>query len=45
MNVALRAELDRRRRYRLLAEMLDRLDKEHGPIDAKLVDKYGALLQ
>lgn len=45
MNVALRAELERRRRYRLLAEMLDRLDEEHGRIDTKLVDKYVALLQ
>jgi antitoxin CcdA len=44
VNVALRAQLERRRRRRLLAELLDRLDEEHGPVDEALVEKYTRLL-
>jgi antitoxin CcdA len=45
LNLALRAELERRRRNRLLLEMLDRLDAEHGPVDESLVEKYTGLLR
>jgi antitoxin CcdA len=45
VNQALRAELDRRRRNRLLVELLDQLDAEHGPVDESLVQKYVELLQ
>ena len=44
VNVAVRAELERRRRHRLLAELLDQLDAEHGPVDESLVEKYAGLL-
>lgn len=44
LNMALRAELERRRRNRLLVELLDRLDSEHGPVDESLVEKYSGLL-
>jgi antitoxin CcdA len=44
VNMALRAELDRRRRHRLLVALLDRLDAEHGPVDESLVEKYVELL-
>jgi hypothetical protein len=43
INVAVRAELDRRR-HRLLVEFLDQLDTEHGPVDESLVEKYIGLL-
>ena len=45
VNQALRVELERRRRNRLLAELLDRLDAEHGPVDESLVEKYIRLLE
>lgn len=45
VNTALRGELQRRRRRQLLAELLDRLDEEHGPVDPALVDKYIRLLE
>ena len=45
VNQALRAELERRRRNRLLVELLDRLDSEHGPVDESLVEKYAGLLE
>lgn len=45
VNQALRAELERRRRDRLLVEPLDRLDTEHGPVDESLVEKYVGLLR
>jgi len=45
VNQALRAELDRRRRNRLLVELLDQLDAEHGPVDEPLVQTYVELLQ
>lgn len=44
VNAALREELERRRRRRLLGKLLDRLDAELGPIDPALVDKYVELL-
>jgi len=44
VNVALRAELERRRRNRLLMQLLDQLDAEHGPIDESLIAKYVRLL-
>lgn len=44
VNAALRRELGRRRRQRLLVELLDQLDAEHGSIDLGLVDKYIKLL-
>lgn len=45
VNSALRAEVERRRRQRLLSRLLDELDEEHGPVDAALIDKYVQLLQ
>jgi post-segregation antitoxin (ccd killing protein) len=45
VNLALRAELERRRRNRLLVELLDQLDAEHGPVDEPLIQKYVELLQ
>ena len=44
VNTAVRAELEHRRRQRLLLEMLNRLDAEHGPVDESLVEKYIGLL-
>jgi post-segregation antitoxin (ccd killing protein) len=44
VNVAIRAELERRRRHRLLVELLDRLDAEHGPVDESLIEKYVGLM-
>jgi hypothetical protein len=44
VNQALRTEFERRRQARLLAELLDKLDAEHGPVDEALVEKYTALL-
>ena len=44
VNVAVRAELERRRRNRLLTELLDQLDAERGPVDESLVEKYVGLL-
>jgi metal-responsive CopG/Arc/MetJ family transcriptional regulator len=40
VNDAIRAELTRRRRHRLLGEMLDELETVHGPVNEKLVQKY-----
>lgn len=45
VNSAVRADLERRRRHRLLVEMLDRLDAEHGPVDEVLIQKYVRLLE
>jgi post-segregation antitoxin (ccd killing protein) len=45
VNVAVRSELERRRRNRLLGELLDQLDAEHGPVDESLVEKYMGLLR
>lgn len=44
VNYAVRSELERRRRHRLLEELLDQLDAEHGPVDESLVEKYVGLL-
>ena len=44
VNEAVRLELTRRRRSRLLGEMLDGLDATHGPVNEKLVQKYMDLL-
>lgn len=44
VNDALRREVERRRRHRLLGELLDDLTAEEGPVDEALVAKYAALL-
>ncbi|MGH4009163.1 MAG: hypothetical protein ACRDTH_13590 [Pseudonocardiaceae bacterium] len=44
INEAVRAEIERRRRSRLLSEFLDALDTERGPVDEQLVSKYTRLL-
>ena len=44
VNEAIRAEVERRRRNRLLTGMLDSLDDEYGPVDEALVAKYTELL-
>lgn len=44
VNDAVRLEVQRRRRFRLLGEMLDTLAQEHGPADEELVRKYTELL-
>jgi uncharacterized protein (DUF4415 family) len=44
VNEAIRAEVERRRRNRLLTDMLDLLDAEHGAVDEALVAKYVDLL-
>lgn len=45
VNDAVRSELERRRRQRLLTELLTELDNVHGPADEKLVRKYADLLE
>jgi post-segregation antitoxin (ccd killing protein) len=44
VNEAIRAEIERRRRNRLLTDMLDSLDARYGPVDEALVAKYTELL-
>jgi Post-segregation antitoxin CcdA len=44
INNALRDEVARRRRHRLLAEWLDSMEAEDGPVDEELVQKYMDLL-
>ena len=44
VNEAIRAEIERRRRNRLLAGMLDSLDAKYGPVDEALIAKYTELL-
>lgn len=44
VNDAVRLELERRRRHRLLGEMLDELEAALGPVDEELVRKYLDLL-
>jgi post-segregation antitoxin (ccd killing protein) len=44
VNEAVRNELDRRRRQRLLESMVDELQAAHGKPDEKLVRKYLDLL-
>jgi antitoxin CcdA len=45
VNAAVRNELERRRRNRLLTELLDQLDAEHGPVAESLIEKYVRLLE
>ena len=44
VNDAVRLELTRRRRQRLLGEMLDQFETTSGSVDEKLVEKYMELL-
>src|ERR1700734_1618400 len=44
VNEAIRAEVERRRRNRLLTGMLDSLDAQYGPVDEALIPKYSELL-
>ncbi len=44
VNEALRETVEHRRRQRLLAELLDKIDEEEGPVEEALVDKYARLL-
>jgi antitoxin CcdA len=44
VNEAIRAEVERRRRNRLLTETLDELDARYGPVDESLVAQYTGLL-
>jgi antitoxin CcdA len=44
VNQAIRAEVERRRRTRLLTALLDSLDSAYGPVDQALVSKYMELL-
>ncbi len=44
VNEAVRLELQRRRRHRLLGEMLDAIEAAEGPADEELVAKYMELL-
>src|ERR1700753_3010579 len=41
---AIRGESERRRRNRLLTDMLDSLDAKYGPVDEALIAKYTGLL-
>ncbi len=43
VNAVLREEFEHRRRQRLLAELLDQLDAEDGPVEEALIDKYASL--
>lgn len=44
INEAIREEVERRRRNRLLTELLEKLEAEYGPTDEELVAKYMRLL-
>jgi antitoxin CcdA len=44
VNLAVRSELERRRRHRLLIDLLDQLDAELGPVDESLIEKYVEIL-
>jgi len=44
VNMAVRAELERRHRHRLLVDLLDQIDVEQGPVDESLIEKYVGLL-
>ncbi len=44
INEAVRIRLEERRRHRLLAEMLDEMEKADGPVDEALVQKFMDLL-
>jgi post-segregation antitoxin (ccd killing protein) len=45
VNDAVRADLEHRRRHRLLGEMLDAMEKEDGPVDEELVRYFMDLLR
>ncbi len=45
VNEAIRLEVDRRRRQRLLGEMLDEMEHVDGAVDEALVAKYVDVLQ
>ena len=45
VNDALRAELARRRRQRLLGDLLDDLERSEGPVDERSVARYMDLLR
>jgi antitoxin CcdA len=45
VNEAIRNELVRRRRQRVLGEMLAKLDQLHGPVDEQLIEQYSDLLR
>ncbi|MCB9390936.1 MAG: type II toxin-antitoxin system CcdA family antitoxin [Acidimicrobiia bacterium] len=45
VNAALRVELERRRRARLLVEFLDRVADDVGPADEALVGRFEELLR
>jgi len=40
VNDAIRNELVKRRRQRVLGEMLTELDEEHGPLDEEVIEHY-----
>lgn len=44
VNQAIRAELERRRRHRLLDDLVAQLDRAHGPADERSVQRYLDLL-
>lgn len=44
VNEAIRTELERRRRERLLVQFLDQLDRERGPVGEALIARYVELL-
>jgi antitoxin CcdA len=44
VNEAIRVEVERRKRNRLLTALLDSLDAEYGPVDEALVAKYAETL-
>ena len=44
VNEAVRNELERRRRHRLLDELLEQYERDAGPVDETLVAKYLDLL-
>jgi post-segregation antitoxin (ccd killing protein) len=44
VHAAVRAELARRRRRKLLAELLDELEAVHGQVPERLIAKYERLL-
>ena len=44
INAVVREEIEHRHRRQLLGELLDRLDREHGPVDEPMVEKYVRLL-
>jgi antitoxin CcdA len=45
VNDAIRDSLARRRRQRMLRELLDELDRRHGRVPEALIAKYEALLR